>query len=171
MNFLNIKKIIAKYTVNKKMLCYILIFLIGFFLLVIPEKNGKETVNTSIEDEADANIMQEKRLEELLETVDGIQKCKVMICFLDNGVKEYYNDESEDRDENSIRAEKKMVITRDKDMEKPVIKREKSPEIKGVSVVVDCKKRGMEEMIYNITAKALGTDIHKIEVIINDRSR
>ena len=111
-----------------------------------------------------------ERVEKIITSIDGITKCKVMISFSDNGIKEYYKNETEDRDDENIKTEREMVITRIDSNEEPVLKRELSPSVKGVSVVVNCKIQGMEDTIYSIVSKALGVDIHKIQVVINDRS-
>lgn len=170
MDFFNIKENISKYTKSKKIILTTLIFITGLFLLIISSfPSFKEESVTNINE--DLQIKLEERLESILASVDGVKKVNVMICFNDRGVKEYYKDESEDRDSENIKTDKKIVLTRNDGNEAPVLKREISPDIKGVSIVIDCKKRGMEKVIYSLTSKALGIDVYKIEVVINDRSK
>lgn len=170
MDFYNIKKLIDKYIKNKRNLTFIFILVVGIVFLLLPtEKQKSDEKKTDLSYEV-TELKEEKRLEKILSSVDGIKKVRVMICFYDKGVKEYYKNESEDRDEKNMRSDKKMVLTKNEGNEEPVLKRELSPDIKGVSIVADCKAKGMEDVIYRLTSKALGVDIHKIEVIINDRS-
>lgn len=170
MDFFNIKEFLLKYTKSKKMLMVILVFITGFLLLISSCFSSTEEKEINVESN-DLQILMEERLEGILSSVDGVKKVDVMICFNDRGVKEYYKDESEDRDSSNIKTNKKIVLTRNDGNETPVLKRELSPDIKGVSIVVDCKKKGMEKTIYSLTSKALGVDIYKIEVVINDRSK
>ena len=168
MDFFNIKETILKYTENKKRRTIIVIFLIGFLLVCM----SSFSTNKKSEPKAknDPVVSYEEKLKEMLLAVDGIKKVKVMICFFDGGVKEYYKNESENRDDINIKIDNKMVITRKDGNEMPVLKRELNPEIKGVSIVANCSKKGLEDTIYTLTSKGLGVEIHKIEVIINDRS-
>ena len=94
-----------------------------------------------------------------------------MICFSDMGVKEYYKDETYDYNDSKTKTDKKLVFKRDDGDEVPVLKREKYPEIKGVTVIADCEKKDREEIIFRAVRASLGIDSHKIEIIINDRSR
>lgn len=171
MDFFNIKEIILKYTKNKKVVIIALAFVVGFILLIMPTKVKNEKSEQYVEQKDNINVLYEKRLKDILTAVDGVKKVEIMICFNDDGVKEYYKDESEDVNEKNVRTDKKMVITRNDGNEVPVLKRELSPDIKGVSIVADCNKKGMEDLIYTLTSKALGVEVYKIEVVINDRSR
>lgn len=171
MDFSNIKENILKYTKSKKNLLVIGLLIAGIILLLLPSgtSDKKEVNKESIKN--DSGIYEEERLEKILTSVSGIKSVNVMICYSDRGVKEYYKNKSEDIDESNIRSESKIVTTRLDGNEIPVLRREISPEIKGVSIVADCNKKGMKETIYSLTSKALGIEIHKIEVVINDRSR
>ncbi len=171
MDFSNIKENILKYTKSKKNLAVIILLVAGIILILMPSKTSdkkgseKENANNNL------GVYEEARLKNILTSVEGIKNVNVMICYQDNGVKEYYKDKSEDIESNNIRSDSKIVTTRLDGNEIPVLRREISPEIKGVSIVADCNKKGMKETIYSLASKALGVDIHKIEVVINDRSR
>ena len=65
-------------------------------------------------------------------------------------------------------TDNKMVITRQNGDEKPVVVRQISPGIKGVTVIVQgTEETALKYKIYNAVKSALGVDAHKIEVILN----
>jgi len=45
------------------------------------------------------------------------------------------------------------------------------PEIKGVTVIADCSSKNTYDLIFKAVKTSLGADSHKIEIIINDRSK
>ncbi|MBR4892462.1 MAG: hypothetical protein IKZ35_00585 [Clostridia bacterium] len=169
MEIFNIKEMFNKYTKNKKIVVLVIIFIIGLILISLPDNKSNNKADT-INLESSLRESEEKRLEKIITSVDGVSKCRVMISFLDNGVKEYYRNEQEDRDDSNLKTQRQIVVKKTNGNEEPILKREISPVIKGVSIVADCKVKGMEDIIYSITSKALGVDIHKIQVVINDRS-
>ncbi|MBE7028897.1 MAG: hypothetical protein E7405_01455 [Ruminococcaceae bacterium] len=169
MEIFNIKEMFNKYTKNKKIVVLVIIFIIGLILISLPDNKSNNKADT-INLESSLRESEEKRLEKIITSVDGVSKCRVMISFLDNGVKEYYRNEQEDRDDSNLKTQRQIVVKKTDGNEEPILKREISPVIKGVSIVADCKRKGMEDIIYSITSKALGVDIHKIQVVINDRS-
>ena len=169
MDFSNIKENILKYTKSKKNLLVLGLLIAGIILIILPSGTSNKNRVNDENVKKDLGIYEEERLENILTSVEGIKNVNVMICYSDSGVKEYYKNKSEDIDESNVRSDTKIVTTRLDGNEIPVLRREISPEIKGVSIVADCSKKGMKETIYSLTSKALGVEIHKIEVVINDR--
>lgn len=171
MDFSNIKENILKYTKSKRNLLVLTLLITGIVLILLPSGTSAKKENNSEDIKNNEGIYEETRLKKILTSVEGIKDVNVMICYQDKGVKEYYKNKSEDIDDSNIKSDTKIVTTRLDGNEIPVLRREISPEIKGVSIVADCNKKGMKETIYSLTSKALGVEIHKIEVVINDRSR
>ncbi len=163
----DIKERLIKYTKNKKVLVIILLLTIGLFLLLIPS-DIEEVKNPEVSDYS-VRESEEKRLVRLLNEIDGVKSAKVMLSFSDNGSKEYYFDESEALEEDRVKKDSKLVALRGDKGELPVVIREKTPEISGVSVIINCSKKQSEEVIYKTVSKALGIEIHKIQIVINDR--
>ncbi len=163
------KKIMAGVFKDKKKAGIIILVTVGILFTCIPEnkKIDKENSNPygSIVNET------EEKLKNLILDIDGVKKVNVMISFSDMGVKEYYKDETYDYNDSKTKTDKKLVFKRDDGNEVPVLKREKYPEIKGVTVIADCNKREREEIIFRAVRASLGIDSHKIEIIINDRSK
>lgn len=170
MKFFNIKEILSKYIKDKKIFNIALIFIIGFSLLLLSSVFKEDNKKVEVEENTDLRVIEEERLKNILLSIEDVKKVEVMICFSDTGVKEYYKDESEDIDSEAVKTDKKLVFTRSDGDEVPVLKREISPEIKGVTIVADCKNKSTGDLIYKAAGAALGVDVHKIEVIINDRS-
>ncbi len=163
---LDIKERLIKYTKNKKVGIIICLLAAGILLLCIPadKEEGSLPENSCY----DIRANEEKRLVKLLGEIDGVKSVKVMLSFSDNGSKEYYFDESEDSEEDRVKKDSKLVALRGDKGELPVVIREKVPEISGVSVILNCSKEQSEEVIYKTVSKALGIELHKIQIVIND---
>ena len=166
------KDIVKKLLKDKKTFNTVIIFLVGLGLIIISsffsEKENK-AVSVSIEN----NILNEteEKLKNLILNIDGVKKAEVMICFSDMGIKEYYKDETEDYNGDKIKRDKKIVLKESDGNEVPVLRREVCPEIKGVSIIVDCTDKNAYDLIFKAVKASLGIEPHKIEIIINDRSK
>jgi stage III sporulation protein AG len=156
---------------DKKRLGIIILIIIGIIFICIPSPKSNKEDNSDDKDYLSIVTETEEKLKKLILDIDGVKKVNVMICFSDMGVKEYYKDETYDYNDSKTKTDKKLVFKRDDGDEVPVLKREKYPEIKGVTVIADCEKRDREEIIFRAVRASLGIDSHKIEIIINDRSK
>lgn len=169
------KEIFEKLKVNKKLKSILIILLIGIFMVAFSSPAKKDSnVNENKDVYADIDKITketEKKLKKLLLKIDGVEKVEVMICFSDAGSKEYYKDEIQDYDEDKIKTDTKVVFKRSDGNEVPVLKREIYPQIKGVTVVADATNKNAHDLIFNAVKASLGVDSHKIEIIINDRSK
>lgn len=167
------KEIINKIKENKKIKTVLILLFAGILLITFsksPEK--KEEIKSTYEEEILISRKEtEEQLKKLLLSIDGVKKVEVMISFSDMGIKEYYKDETEDFNESKSKTDKKIVFKKYEGNEIPVLKREIYPEIKGVTVVADCVLKNADELIFKAVKGSLGTDSHKIEIIINDRSK
>ena len=83
MEIFNIKEMFNKYTKNKKIVVLVIIFIIGLILLSLPDNKSNNKADT-INLESSLRESEEKRLEKIITSVDGVSKCRVMISFLDN---------------------------------------------------------------------------------------
>lgn len=168
------KEVVKKLFKDKKSLNIILIFFVGIFLVVISssfqEKEEEKASDTTVYEN---NVLKEteEKLKNLLLCIDGVENVEVMISFSDMGVKEYYNDETADYNLDKTKTDKKIVFKKYDGNEIPVLKREVCPEIKGVSVIADCTDKNAYDLIFKAVKASLGADSHKIEIIINDRSK
>ena len=163
----DIKARLIKYTENKKLMVIAVLIILGIILVFIPsEKKEPEKLEAGIAFSKEAD---EKRLCDLLGEIDGVKAVKVMLSYMDKGTTEYYFDESKNLEDNSVKKDSHLATVRSDKGELPVIVREKTPEISGASVILSCNKGIKEEVIYQIVSKALGIEIHKIQIVINDR--
>ena len=158
---------ISKYLKDRKIINILIIFLTGLILLTL--SFGSDGKNEKKEEYININQKTEEQLKELIESIDGIKKVKIMICFSDTGVKEYYKDETENSEDDTIKTDSKMVFKRSGGNEEPILKRELNPEIKGVTVVADCTKSNSYDLIQRAVKSSLGVSQNKIEIIINER--
>ena len=163
----DIKARLIKYTENKKLIVIAVLFILGIILVFIP--NGEKEPQKPDDGIAFSKEADERRLCDLLGEVDGVKDVKVMLSYTDKGTTEYYFDESKNLEDNSVKKDSHLATIRSDNGELPVIVREKMPEISGASVILSCNKKVEEEVIYQIVSKALGIEIHKIQIVINDR--
>ncbi|MBE7021004.1 MAG: hypothetical protein E7411_06205 [Ruminococcaceae bacterium] len=162
----DIKELLLKYTKNRKLIIILLMLILGIILIFIPsEKHEAKISDSSFDIIRDG---EEKRLVGLLREIDGIKNAKVMISYSDNGSKEYYYDENEENEEVRMKKSSKLVALRGNEGENPVLIREKAPEINGASIVITCEPGLSEEVVYKTVSRALGIEVHKIQIVLND---
>ena len=164
-----IKEVFLKYIKDKKYKGIIIMAAAGLLLVALsysapPKKEEiKETYFTF--DAEEIRIKKEKELAGFLNKIDGISDCRVMIAYKDSGTAMYgFNVKNGDKTN-----EKEMVIRKENGKEYPVTEKISLPEIKGVTVICEGRK-DMEAKVSRAVSAALGTDIHNVEVIINERN-
>lgn len=113
-----------------------LILLSGF--LPSKEETPKETTVSAIDSSAELQAycnQLESRLVQILEQMDGVGKCEVMLTATGTAETVYAQDEETDRAEEKIQAQRKCVIVSDGDGEQALVERVVSPQISGVIIV------------------------------------
>ena len=80
---------------NIKLPFVLILFFIGAVLLILPSGNKKKTVekNSYEIDISSYRHTEEKRLNEMLSLVKGVEEAKIFITYSDNGVIEVLNEE------------------------------------------------------------------------------
>lgn len=167
------KECIKKILKDKKTVMIVIMLFSGilFTLLPIKDKNEIDDSDSEISIYNNLSSATEEKLKKLILSIDGVENAEIMVCFSDMGIKEYYKDETEDTNDGQSRTDKKIVLKRYEGNEVPVLKREVYPEVKGVTVIADCTKKSLYDVIFKAVRASLGADPHKIEIIINDRSK
>lgn len=121
----------------------------------------------------------EKRLEEVLLTVDGVGEVKVMITLKDNGEKQIRSDTVREHSDTSetdsaggsrnlqeVREEYSTVILNDGTGDSPYVTRETAPEIEGVLVVAQgAGSASVKSEIYEAVQALFNVPAHKIKVL------
>lgn len=165
---------------------WLIVILVGILLLVIalPTSSGKkeakeqeeEAVQRQVSTDSDSYArLLERRLEEALTQVQGVGKVSVMITLSSSGEKVVEKDKETSSDtsvdgENgtsqSSSSSETSVYSGSSGAESPYVKKELTPDIKGVMVVAEGGDNAV--VIENITeaVQALfGVDTHKIKVM------
>ncbi|MBU5450163.1 hypothetical protein [Acetivibrio sp. MSJd-27] len=152
----------------------VVIALIGIVLLLFGSSFSSAKPNSAEKTVSSAaERIESKEIEKMLTHIPGVSKAYVLISYEDDGKLEYAYDYKEDfakKEEGNVQenTDNKMVITRQNGDEKPVVVRQISPGIKGVTVIVQgTEETALKYKIYNAVKSALGVDAHKIEVILN----
>lgn len=158
---------------NIKLPFVLILFFIGVLLLILPSGNKKKTVDKkSYEiDISSYRHNEEKRLNEMLSMVKGVEEAKIFITYADNGVIEVLNEEKNvwKKEGNGMvgsetQSEKKPVYNGDNDT---IIKKRTAPTISGVCIFYrgdDNEKT--RDRLFRAAKGALGTESHKIEIVL-----
>ena len=111
----------------------------------------------------------EKELCDFLLCADGVDFCRVMISYKDKGTTVYSENSITSSEKEESKKESSVVLRREGGNEFALEERYISPEIKGVTVIL---KGGFlsEEKIAKAVSRAVGVEIHNVEVIINERN-
>ena len=145
----------------KKEYIYV-VFAVGILLMLIsrPAPVKEESVQTIREDES---FLLEQRLEQALESVEGVGKTEVVIYYASSDTKVVAKDKVEESGESGKHFEEKVVLAAG---DEPVVLREVTPEIKGVLIVAqgggDARVRAA---LISAAQALLGVEAHKIEVL------
>ena len=161
---MDIKKILE----NKRAVNIIIIFLIGICTLIIGTgMMGKEKEETPAKTDDIAAAQQlEKRLENILSTIEGAGKVSVFVRLEDYGESEYVKDTKQTVRENVSENEQETVMAGKTGDASPILVRQASPKIGGV--IVTAKGAGnpeVKERIHSAVETSLSLPSYKVEVV------
>ena len=116
-----------------------LILLSGF----LPDKAEKQTDAASVQSAETASQEQaeqycrrmEQQLVDVLEQVEGVGSCRVMLTATGSPETIYAQDAEQEQGENRTRIQRKCVIVSDSGSQQPLVQQIAAPEISGVIVV------------------------------------
>lgn len=178
MNMTRIRQICLRLSKLKKT-DYIVILLVGVLLLIVvlPVKEDKKTcsnsqkkakaksVSESTCDDEEYEKLLEKKLEGILERMDGVGEVSVMITLSDDGTRIV----DKDTKETSESIEKTTVIYDDEDASVPYVTSTDKPTVSGVLVVA--QGGGSPQVnndISNAVSALFDVPMHKIKIAKND---
>ena len=178
MNMTRIRQICLRLSKLKKT-DYIVILLVGVLLLIVvlPVKEDKKTcsnsqkkakaksVSESTYDDEEYEKLLEKKLEGILERIDGVGEVSVMITLSDDGTRIV----DKDTKETSESIEKTTVIYDDEDASVPYVTSTDKPTVSGVLVVA--QGGGSPQVnndISNAVSALFDVPMHKIKIAKND---
>ena len=84
---MNLHKIILRFISNKKILVYIIIiFVLGVFLIIIPNKSDKKVIKNKVDKpdiitHNETNLCEEDKLEYILNKVEGVGNIEIIINY------------------------------------------------------------------------------------------
>ena len=110
----------------------------------------------------------EKELEVFLNKIEGVSDADVMIAYRDSGSVKFGKNIKSNSSQGGSAYDSQIVMKRSGGEESPVRERDEMPGIKGVAVIA----RGRAEIaptVERAVKSALGVEIHKIEVIMNEK--
>lgn len=173
-----IKELIQKDFLRGKGLKIVVIFgLIGMVLILVSEllpKEGKSVSEKNTTYSADTTVFQkeiERQLEDILTSIQGVGKAKVMVTV--KGTEEYIYAEEEKNSENTDdgrhtrQSENKFLVIDNKGEKEALLEKIINPQINGVVIVCEGgDKAGVCESIYKTVSTVLGVPTNRIYVTV-----
>lgn len=154
---------------KNKMIIIVLVFVLGVLFLVFPT-GEKKTVKSSNDYFSIEKIREkeEKRLEEMLSQMKGVEKAYVYISYKDSGTIDVVTEEKDvtkkGNEDKEIQSERKPVYNSDKNT---VVKKLTAPTINGVCVFYKGDdSKNTQDKLSKAVKGALGIEIFKIEVAV-----
>lgn len=152
---------------DKRLLIIVFVGILGVVLLalseLIPEKeNTEQKTSVSIESTANEYEMNlEKRLTELIESVDGAGQTKVMVT-VDCGDENVYATENKSE---SDKIETKYVLVENNGNDNGILLKVWMPEIRGIAVVCQgADSAKVREEITGIVTAVLGISTNRVNI-------
>lgn len=166
-----LEKASEKFKTDKRIIVIVAVGILGIILLVIseliPDSEVKSPPQTSQEEETQDNSVTEleKRLTELISSIDGAGNAKVMIT-LDTGDENVYavQDKSSNSEKSNSYDRDYIVIEKDGN-EDGLLLKVVEPEIRGVAVV--CEGADFPEVrseIVNTVTAVLGVSSNRVSI-------
>lgn len=156
-----IKEYISKITYgdDRKIKALIAVGLIGIILIFASEFFSSNNAEMSTESSQSFDYEQytltlESRLEEVISSIDGVGKCKIMITLENTNESVYATDNEIKSDDNSLNQKDEYVLYETDGGETPVLIKEYMPKVQGVTVICDGgdNKQIQEKIINSVTA-------------------
>ena len=150
---------------DKKLFVIVVLGVAGIVLLtlseIIPEKQEKSTENQTVPNLSEYEENTEKRLAELISSIEGAGRTKVMIT-LNSGDENVYATEDKNGEKTFERSY--VVIKQDGD-ENGMLLRVEEPEIRGVAVVCEgADSAAVKQEIINTVTAVLGVGTNRVNI-------
>lgn len=150
---------------DKKLFVIVVLGVAGIVLLtlseIIPEKQEKPTENQTVPNLSEYEENTEKRLAELISSIEGAGRTKVMIT-LNSGDENVYATEDKNGEKTFERSY--VVIKQDGD-ENGMLLRVEEPEIRGVAVVCEgADSAAVKQEIINTVTAVLGVGTNRVNI-------
>ena len=165
----NVKDIYYKIkTSDKKVKIFIVIGFLGMFLILLSElvpssSPSKTDVNEYSYDEYVSSL--EEKTKDLVESIDGAGKCRVMLTLKDTRESVYAKNSEESKGEGSYSNSYEYVLYKGQDGETPVLVKEYFPQVNGVAVVcTGADNIAVKENIINCISSVFNIPTSKISV-------
>ena len=170
-----IKKLVKEIGIKK----LVIILFMGMLLMIIgsPTENVNNRDKNERSDQLDRKEInenytneQEKELENILSTVNGVESVKVMITLKSSREEVVLKDspysKEENQDENTYSNEEETVIVEDNDGNAyPYVIKEINPEIEGIVVAIKSEDEDIGREIIDVVLALFDIPVHKIKVM------
>lgn len=160
-----LKSFAERLKADKRMLIIIVLGLVGIVFLtlseILPEEEQAEATAQPTDSTAQYEESLEKRLSELISSIDGAGKAKVMIT-LDSGNESVYATEDKG---NETDYEKNYVVVKQNGDENGMLLKTAEPEIRGVAVVCEgADSEKVKQEIINTVTAVLGVGTNRVNI-------
>ena len=168
MDFKKLKSIKPIYLFAALSFGVIIVLLSGFSSDKPPPREENVQLNT-VPDASDI----EKRLEEIINSIDGVSDATVFVTYENSGVKKVATEteeENSERDGQKSFSHKTTAVTKKEGNEQyPFVKEETLPQIRGVIIAAKGLGRaGLDAAITDAVSSAVGVSLHRVKILSKD---
>ncbi len=115
----------------------------------------------------------EKRLEEIINSIDGVSDAKVFITYENSGLKNITTiteETSQEKGEDKSQFYKASVVTqKDGSSERPFVREETFPEVRGVIIAAKgVGDKTLNALITDAVSSAMGVGPHRVKILPKD---
>ncbi len=156
---------------------YLIIALAAGIALVVlsngmPKSAPKERTVTESHKPPDT-VDVERRLKEIIESIDGVSDADVFITYENSGVKNIATVTDEtyaaDDDKRTNSGKSQVVTVRDGSSETPFVEEEKLPQVRGVIISAKgVSDMSLNALITDAVASAMGVPVHRVKILSKD---
>lgn len=145
---------------DRKIKILVAVGLIGIVLIFASEflnndvKQSDISSNSGEFDYEQYTASLEEKLEDVISSIDGVGRCKIMITLENSNESVYATDNELKSDENSVNQKDEYVLYETDNGETPVLIKEYLPQVQGVTVICDGgdNRQIQEKIINSVTA-------------------
>lgn len=118
------------------------------------------------------NTDAEKRLEQILESIDGVSNVKVFITYENRGVKKIASvgdsSSSDDGNKKTDTASRREVTVKNNSGESPFVDEEILPQVRGVIIAADgLENEVLSAEITDAVSAVLGVSVNRVKILSN----
>ncbi len=149
---------------------------LGVFIVVLSnlgQKKEPELKENEVRQTVPDIANTEKRLEEIIDSIDGVSEVAVFITYENSGLKNVTTvteETSEEKGEDKSQSYKNTVVTqKEGSVERPFVREETFPEVRGIIIAAKgVGDKTLNALITDAVSSAMGVGPHRVKILPKD---